>query len=224
MKFKFIPILVFISGLSFLPAGETTESLNRKTLSTPYHQEEVHTSPFQEGNMSFEAMAGPFFSPITGKSGTRPDFDFVSTSLRLGWMLSTPGETETWNRGNWEALLDLQTSGIFNGAGNVMVGPALLLRYNFVQPDWKWVPYVQIGGGVVYTDAYQDQNQRLIGQAVEFTPQAAAGFHYFLNQNWSLNAELSFMHVSNANMASRNVGVNALGGMVGFSYFCDPHL
>ena len=38
-----------------------------------------------------------------------------------------------------------------------------------------------------------------------------------LNRDWSLNVEGIHQHVSNANTSDRNVGLNALGGLLGFS-------
>ena len=37
------------------------------------------------------------------------------------------------------------------------------------------------------------------------------------NRDWSLNAEGIYQHVSNANTSDRNVGLNALVGLLGFS-------
>jgi len=91
----------------------------------------------------------------------------------------------------------------------------VVLRYNFVQPDSKWVPYVQIGGGAVYNDIYKDRSQRLTGQAWEIQASAAIGVRYLLNDRWSVNLEGGYRHISNAGMDDRNVGLNSLGGGIG---------
>jgi len=110
---------------------------------------------------------------------------------------------------------------VFDGAGSYLLGPSIHVRYNFTQPEWKFVPYIQLGGGLTFTDAHEDQSQRAIGQELEFTPQAAIGFRYLIDSQGSLDAEFIYHHISNAGLADRNLGINALGGMIGFSYFFD---
>jgi lipid A 3-O-deacylase len=175
---------------------------------------------FVEDRISVQLVSGVLFSPV----GIGPDAETLNTSqtnLRLGWMLNSPSEDAHPLRGNFEALIELSTSGIFEGAGSLMIGPTALVRYNFVQPDWKVVPYVQAGVGMVYTDAYKDRNQDEIGQALEFTPQASVGLKILLSRDWSIDVEGMYHHVSNASIASRNDGVNALGGLIGATYYID---
>ncbi|MEJ2724591.1 MAG: acyloxyacyl hydrolase [Deltaproteobacteria bacterium] len=69
--------------------------------------------------------------------------------------------------------------------------------------------YAQLGLGIVYSDAYEDLSQSLIGSPIEFTPQFSVGAHYLLNKNWSIDGEAIFHHISNAGIKDRNVGVNA---------------
>jgi outer membrane protein W len=116
--------------------------------------------------------------------------------------------------------LGLQLFGgpIFEGPGDGLGGATILLRYNFVQPDAKWVPYIQIGAGVAYSDVYKDQSQRLIGQAWEWDLEAALGIRYFFNDRWSANLQAGYRHISNADSADRNVGLNSIGGTVGLGY------
>ncbi|GAB4252347.1 MAG: hypothetical protein OHK005_19590 [Candidatus Methylacidiphilales bacterium] len=175
---------------------------------------------FVEDRINVSLMTGPLFSHV-GLGPSHPHFNYVMTNLRVGWMLNTPSDNAGLLRGNFEAIGELSTSGVFSGFGSVVIGPTFLVRYNFVQPGWKLVPYVQVGAGFVYTDAYETRSQRAIGQAWEFTPQAAVGFRYLINDHWSVNAEGIYHHISNADMSDRNLGINAVGGLVGVSYFFD---
>jgi opacity protein-like surface antigen len=100
-----------------------------------------------------------------------------------------------------------------------VTGPAALLRYNFVQPEARLIPYVQGGAGIAWNDAYRNQHQIAIGEAVEFTLQAGVGVHYLLSKNWAVGAEADFYHISNAGLARRNAGINAVGGSVGVTYY-----
>jgi len=191
-----------------LEAGEGPALLVRPTLSD---------SRYIEDRISVQAVSGALFSQ-TRLGPDVPDFNYSQTNIRLGWMLNTPDPGNGWLAGNWEALIELSANGIFEGSGNIMIGPSALVRYNFVQPDWKVVPYLQAGLGFVYTDAYEDKGQRAIGQAIEFTPRAGAGVRILVSKDWSVDVEGLFHHVSNAGLADRNLGVNAVGGLVGATY------
>jgi hypothetical protein len=91
------------------------------------------------------------------------------------------------------------------------------LRYNFVQPAARLVPYFQIGAAAFASDIARDSKQLDIGGTFEADLNSGAGLKFLVSRHWSLNAELFFEHVSNANTQPRNVGINALGGLLGFS-------
>ena len=175
---------------------------------------------FTEDRIEFQGMTGALFSPC-GVGPSTPHYNYEKTTLRLGWMLNSPDADGCWLDGNFEALIELSTNAAFSGFGNVHVGPTALVRYNFVQQGWKVIPYIQGGAGIVYSDGYENKNQRALGQGFEFTPQAAIGIRYLINDKWSANLEGNFEHISNASTASRNLGTNAIGGQVGVSYFFD---
>jgi opacity protein-like surface antigen len=174
---------------------------------------------YQEDKIDMQFNTGVLFSGIAGPKIRK--FDYEQTNLRLGWMLNSPGDVDNPFRGNVEAVLELSGSGVFSDYGSVVFGPTGLVRYNFVQPNWFAVPYIQIGAGIVYIDAYETASQRAIGQAFEFTPQAGVGVRFLIDDNWSLDVEGKFHHISNAGIANRNLGVNAGGGFIGFTYFFD---
>lgn len=175
---------------------------------------------FVKDRLSLQVLGGALFAP-TGIGPKTTTFNTAGLNVRLGWMLSTPSRTGGLLSGNWEAILEMSGAHVVNGFGHYLIGPTLLLRYNFVRPDCRWIPYVQAGSGFVITDAYKDHNQDAIGEAFEFTPQASIGLHYLLRRNLSLDLEGMFHHTSNASLADRNAGINALGGFVGVTYFFD---
>ena len=137
-------------------------------------------------------------------------------------MLNTPTGASML-RGNFEALIEISNSFITKGPGNYISGVAGDLRYNFVQPNAKLVPYVQVGVGVVLTDihTYEDGWQ-LTSQALNFTPQGSVGVRYKAGKNWSIDMEAMFHHISNAGMGESNAGINSGGILLGFTYFFDP--
>jgi len=63
----------------------------------------------------------------------------------------------------------------------------------------------------------RDPKQLDIGGTFEADLNSAAGLKFLVSRHWSLNAEVFFEHVSNADTQPRNVGINALGGLLGIS-------
>jgi lipid A 3-O-deacylase len=181
---------------------------------------------FVEDRITLEFMTGAMFSPC-GIGPVVPVYNYQQNNVRLGWMLDSP---DSWGpqagiddplRGNFEAVLEATGSYVWYSFGTYMVGVTGLVRYNFVQPNWIVVPYIQGGAGVVYTNGRNWSNQDAIGANVEFTPQFAGGLKFLLEKNWTFNIEGAFQHISNANTSARNQGVNAYGGFVGFTYVFD---
>jgi lipid A 3-O-deacylase len=205
----FFCFAIFLAGPPYAKANQTDEALTRPEVDL-----------YAKGRVSLQLVSGALFS-LTNLPGDSPVFNYAQTNLRLGWMLTNPGPQEDFFRGNWEGLVEVSNSIIFKGFGNYIGGITVLFRYNFVQPDWKIIPYVQGGAGIVYNDAYKDETQQAIGQAIEFTPQFSLGLHYLIARHWSLDAEGMFHHISNAGMSKRNRSINALGGFLGITYFFD---
>ena len=99
----------------------------------------------------------------------------------------------------------------------VMVGP----RYNFVQPGWKIVPFIEGGVGIGFADSNPTQGG--LGQDFNFTFDVAAGAKYNINDTWFLRLSADYQHVSNAGLSEpqfANHPIDMLGPKlsVGFSF------
>lgn len=151
-----------------------------------------------------------------------PEFNYAPIDIRVGYLLTSPSERNFLLRGVAEILVDLMVAPVTKGYADIVVGPSILLRYNFVQPDARLIPYVQVGAGIVYSDAYKTPGQDALGEAVEFILQCQLGVRWMVNRNWSLDFEAGLQHISNAGFNDRNGGVNDVGGTVGFTYYL-PH-
>jgi lipid A 3-O-deacylase len=121
-------------------------------------------------------------------------------------------------RGNNEFLLEAFGGPVTKGPGSYLAGGSLLWRYNFVQPDARWAPYLQLGAGALGNDIYTGHGQREIGEAFEFVLQGDIGLKYLINDQWSVSAEGGYRHISNADLASRNEGLNSIGVLMQMSY------
>lgn len=147
------------------------------------------------------------------------DFDYAPLSVRLGYRINDPSPSGGWLRGSAEVLAELMVAPVTNGYADLVIGPSLLLRYNFVQPGARVHPYIQAGAGLVFSDAYEAEGQDAFGQAVEFLLQTQVGLRWLLNESWSVDFEAGFQHISNAGLADRNAGINNFGGSVGLTWY-----
>lgn len=163
-----------------------------------------------------QVLFGAYFS---GKPGPSiPRFNYIPITIRQGWMLSSHDD-DAMVPGNFEFLADITVAAVTSEYGTVFGGPSFLLRKNLASSNSSIVPYVQAGVGFVLNDAHQNQQQQAIGQFFEFYLHGQVGLKFFVTEHLSLDIEFGIQHISNANLASRNLGVNAFGGQVGFSYY-----
>jgi hypothetical protein len=162
----------------------------------------------------FEAMAsaGVLFSPI-GSPQNRPTINYTVYSLQLGYMLSDVNGRGIL-RGNFELTGEAFGSTVFQGPGSYIAGGTVWLRYNFIPPGWRLVPYIEAGAGLTTTDIDRD----FVGQPFNFNLDLGVGIRFFVARHWSINLECRFQHVSNANTGPKNIGINSYGPVLGISY------
>ena len=180
-------------------------------------QPETARSPFDKGRKEFQSVTGVFWS-FTPSTSTRATVNSTMSSYRLGVMLNDVSGGG-WLRGNFEFLLEGFSGTIYQGPGNGLGGATLQLRYNFVQPETRWVPYFQIGAGGVYSDMDKDRARSTVGSALNFNLQSAVGLRYLVNDKWAVSLEAGIRHISNAGFTDHNAGLNSVGAQLGLSYF-----
>ena len=174
-------------------------------------------SLFDRGMREFDTTMGWMCSPISS-TWHRPKYNYAQLNFRYGWMLNSPSGSGFF-RGNYEFMANLMGSEVTWGPGTWMAGGRVLLRYNFVQPNARLVPFFTLGGGGLADDAYQERPQRVIGSGFEFTLVVSGGLRYFVNKDCAMVLSANFEHISNAGTAERNLGNNAFGGEFGISKF-----
>lgn len=179
--------------------------------------------PGTHRGLSLQAIAGPLWFPV----GIGPDEESVRSvhgNLRLGWSFGR-GHEERAHPAHWserlEILLEATYAHIYEGPGRVISGPSLLLRYNTRPLFDLVVPYLQGGAGLAYADLSRDRSQGITGQRFNFILQAAAGLRFPIAHQWSLDTELLYFHISNAQLDDDNHGLNSLGGLIGFTRTFD---
>ncbi len=214
----FAGIALLLAAAAPLRAGEIIyEPDGKKAVVEDYF-------PYTAGTLELEIGAGALGSLGTKGTDIRPHVGYAIGVLRLGVMLSTADGNGIFGdglfRGNFEFVGEAFGGWIYTGPGDGLAGLDIYLRYNFVQPNAKIVPFFQIGGGGVYSDAAGDDAiQRNIGSDFCFVLEAQIGFRYHFNRNCALTGGIEYRHISNASTADRNQGLNSLGGLLGVSYF-----
>lgn len=88
-----------------------------------------------------------------------------------------------------------------------------LLRYSFTATR-AIAPFIEAGGGILgTTDAVPEDTSRF-----NFTPQAGVGIRWFPEERRTWTFAVRYHHTSNAGLARRNPGINAVIGYLGFSW------
>ena len=212
-------ILVALASLSSIPfspkamAGNASsiESSNKAVVSSATQSED-----FMTGGQGDLIVTDGFYSMAAFPKPRHPLFSFNETDLQLGYTLPVIGRS--FYRGNFEGLADLFLWQSVREHSGFLGGGALGIHYNFVQPGWRFVPYVGASLGVSGNDLYVQQSQQIFGGPFEFVLQAKAGARYSIGKNWGIILEGGYEHVSNGDIYPRNVGINQFGGR--FGIFC----
>jgi len=154
-----------------------------------------------------------------GTNGSQSSDKVMNVGLRYGWVLTDP-HGPGFLRGRFEYAVDVvpvfvvvQKTNTAYGAG---VNP-FALKWNFVEHH-NIVPYVELGGGTLFTNKDVPE----LTSSVNFTTSGALGLH-FLQSKYNFSAEVRFMHISNAGLATPNPGINTVQFRIGFGRFTQPH-
>jgi hypothetical protein len=148
-------------------------------------------------------------------NGSTSSDSVFNAGVRFGWVL-TKAHGPGFLRGKFEYAMDavpvfmiFQPVNRAYGAGFSPVN----LKWNF-ETDSRIVPYVELGGGLLFTNVTVPAGS----SKVNFTSGAAIGMH-ILGEKLAWNAELRYMHISNAGLASPNPGINTIQVRVGVGWF-----
>jgi lipid A 3-O-deacylase len=153
-----------------------------------------------------------------GLSGSTSDTGVWNLGGRYGWVLTDP-VGPGFLRGRFEYAVDVVPVFLVVQSPKTAYGFGLnpfALKWNFVTHH-NVAPYIDIGGGTLFTN-----NQVPPGTSrVNFTTSGALGMH-FLRKKYNWSAEVRFMHISNAGLATPNPGINTLQVRIGFGRFTHP--
>jgi hypothetical protein len=153
-----------------------------------------------------------------GLTGSASDTGVWNLGVRYGWVLSDaigPGPL----RGRFEYAVDVVPAFVLTQRTNTAYGLGLnpfALKWNFASRR-SVTPYIELGGGVLLSNTQVPPGT----SRVNFTTSGALGAH-FLRSKYNWSAEVRFMHISNAGLATPNPGINTIQVRIGFGLFTQP--
>jgi hypothetical protein len=150
-----------------------------------------------------------------GISGSQSGDGIWNVGFRYGLILTAP-HGPGFLRGRLEYAIDavpvflvVQKTNTAYGAG---INP---FAFKWALDTRKGVvPYFEIGGGTLFTNTKVPEGT----SRVNFTSSGALGLH-FLRSRHNISAEVRYMHISNAGIATPNPGINTIQLRLGFGLF-----
>ena len=139
--------------------------------------------------------------------------DFITARLRWGQYLDSPGIFRGYN----QIYFSLIAEPIIRGIENHYFGINIGLRYNFVRPGSRLIPYFSGGLGLGWIDSHADQPGAQ-GQDFTFTILSSAGVSYKFNDRFSGQLGVLYQHLSNAGQTDPNPSLNLVGPQIGFTF------
>src|SRR3984893_7649561 len=101
---------------------------------------------------NFAIESGYLFGFINSPRNYEIGAELITARMRWG---VNNGNTESWLRGYNQVYLNAVMEPIFRGIENHYFGFNIGMRYNFVRPYWRLVPYVSggLGAGAIDSSA-----------------------------------------------------------------------
>jgi lipid A 3-O-deacylase len=138
--------------------------------------------------------------------------EFLTARVRWGAI-----ESDSWLHGYNQFYVLAVAEPVFRGIENHYFGFNTGLRYNFVRPNWRLVPYISGGLGLGWIDS-QPGVPGGQGQDFTFNILTAIGASYEINDHWKLNIGVLYEHLSNGGQTNPNPSLNLLGPQIGLNY------
>jgi hypothetical protein len=130
-------------------------------------------------------------------------------------------------RGNTELTASLSLTAIARGPETAYGAFDLGFRRNFIQRNWRLVPFFEGWLGAGFIDAAEPRgNPYAQGQDFTFTIRMGTGVRYNINERFGASLAASYMHVSNAYLSEPRYddnGINVVGPVIAVYMRLDKH-
>jgi opacity protein-like surface antigen len=181
-------------------------------LSTRFINDDLDAPSFEISTAS-TYMLGCFGNPHAYEIGAQ----YLTARLRWGAI----HDPDSWFRGYNQVYFGVMGEWFARGLENHYFGITAGLRYNFVRPNWRFVPYISGGVGLGAVDATRLPTAGALGQDFTFNILTAMGVAYKLNEHWKAEFGLQYQHLSNAGLSEPqrpNSSLNSIGPEIGVTY------
>lgn len=175
---------------------------------------------------SLELGSGVGFSNIRSSDNARSTMIPITltATLKLDEVSLEDGPLGGWLRGYSEFFFRGIGAPTVHGVENRFLGASFGPRYNFVQPGWRVVPFVEAGVGFLFADtdprpAFDGSRQTGMGQDFNFMFSVSAGVRYDMSEDWFMRLQVTYLHASNAGLSEPrwlNKPLDSIGPEVSF--------
>jgi hypothetical protein len=169
----------------------------------------------KKGTIEIGMMAGFWQATTAVGDASSANRSAVFVLPRVGIVVTDPLGTDWW-RGNLELILEPVYARFTQPFAADLAGASLIAKYNFLSFG-RWMPFWDVGAGMVWTNLAPRIPEESI--QMEFLLQTGPGVHYFMTNTVTLTMGVRFSHISNADIGSRNTGINAVLPYLGVSFF-----
>jgi lipid A 3-O-deacylase len=173
---------------------------------------ETTTEELNPQRFELAVESGYLFGAINPPASYEIGTEFLTARVRWGVM-----QHDTWLRGYNQFYVSAIAEPIFRGIENHYFGLNLGMRYNFVRPGCRFVPYISGGLGLGWIDSHPEVPGGQ-GQNFTFNILSAAGISYLVDDHWKINVGALYQHLSNGGQTDPNPSLNLFGPQVGASY------
>lgn len=163
-------------------------------------------------SLEIAAEAAYLWGSLANPNSYEVGAQFLTARWRWGTI-----ERDSWLRGYNQVYFLAMAQPFFRGPENFYYGISVGLRYNFVQPGSRFIPFVSGGVGLGWIDSHADVFGAQ-GQDFTFNILSAVGVDYRVNDKLKLSVGALYEHFSNAGQTSPNPSLNLFGPRVGVTY------
>jgi hypothetical protein len=173
---------------------------------------ELPPTEFNPRSFELAVESAYLFGAINPPAPYQIGAEFLTARVRWGVVRS-----DGWLRGYNQFYISGIAEPIFRGIENHYFGFNLGMRYNFVRPGSKIVPYFSGGVGAGWIDSHPEVTGGQ-GQDFTFNILSAAGLSFEMNDHWKVNVGVLYQHLSNGGQTDPNPSLNLFGPQVGATY------
>jgi hypothetical protein len=171
-----------------------------------------NTEEFKAQRFEFALESGYLFGAINPPADYQILTEFLTARIRWGAIRG-----DNWLRGYNQFYFSAMAEPILQGIENHYFGFNLGMRYNFVRPGSRLVPYFSGGLGAGWIDSHPEISGGQ-GQDFTFNILSAAGISYSVTDQWKVNVGALYQHLSNGGQTDPNPSLNLFGPQVGVNY------